>query len=265
MSHFGVSKFCHVSFLAIILIGFLELNAFIKNFSKSIFSKLVPLSAFFFKFHISPTTRKLLVHLRLLPSDNTNFSARSPDRRASPNLTACLHGPSTPRLTRHSPGRLASPNLTACLQGPFTVCCTRVAHHPSSLREPEVALSLHYRNQYHSSKFSPRIWGGNKSSHRINHISFHFQKSHFISFLKNFISHLKLISNFSSTILNIASGDITYRVRARCHMLTIMLMQYIIIFSKFTFFQNPHFSHEIMHKNIPTLQNILFPLETLST
>ena len=203
---FSISNCATCHFLKTISQFVFSKQSHISTVSQKSFSRIVPLSAFIFKFHISPTTRKLLVRLRLLSADGTNLSARGSGYRTSPNLTACLYGPSTPRLTRHSPGRLASPNLTACLQGPFTVCCTRVAHHPSSLREPEVALPRHYRNQYHSSKFSPRIWGGNQSSHQINHISFHFQKSHFISFLKNFISHLKLISNFSSTISQ-------YRVR----------------------------------------------------
>ena len=71
-------------------------------FHKISFSRIVPLSAFFFKFHTSPTTRKLLVRLRLFSADGTNLSARGPGYRASPNLTACL-------------------------QSPFTVCCARLA------------------------------------------------------------------------------------------------------------------------------------------
>ena len=188
---FSVSKLCFVSLSQQFSFRFSKTRLIYQQFfQKFSFLNTVSFPAFFFKFHYLPPLWKLLVRLRLLSADGTNLSARGPGYRASPNLTACLHGPFSPRLTRHSPGRLASPNLTACLQGPFTVCCARLAHHPSSLRELEVALSLHYRNQYHSSKFSPRIWGGNKSSH---HISSHLisQKSHFISPKISF--HFKLI------------------------------------------------------------------------
>jgi hypothetical protein len=146
-----------------------------------------------------------------------------------PNQSLC-----TVRLPRDSHDTVPAACITelnSLFASPFTVCCTRLAQHPSSLRELEVALSLHYRNQNHSSKFSPRIWGGNQiiSSHLISFhfpkISFHFSK---ISFRISKLIFI-LISIISLTVIQFRVWWHTYRVRARCHMLKIMPMQYSII------------------------------------
>ena len=192
-----------------------------QQYSQNRFLISVPFLAFFFKFHISPTTRKLLVRLSLLSADGTNLSARGPGYRASPNLTACLHGPSTERLTRHSPGRLASLNLTACLQGPFTVCCARLAQTSKfSPRTGSGALAA-LPHQNRSSKFSPRTWGGIQISSYL--ISFHFLKNFISHFKTHFHSHLYFLVNRYS--LN-ETSVVTFRVRAHTQ---IMPMQYSII------------------------------------
>ena len=132
-----------------------------------------------------PSLRKLLVRLRLLSADGYQ-PFRSRFRLSCitelNSLFARSDHPAT-HTTQSRPSCITE--LNSLFASPFTVCCTSLAQRPSSLRELEVALSLHYRNQYHSSKFSPRIWGGNQTTHLI---SFH---ENLISFHKNFISHFK--------------------------------------------------------------------------
>jgi len=143
-----------------------------------------------------PSLRKLLVRLRLLSADGYQ-SFRSRFRLSCitelNSLFARSDHPAT-HTTQSRPSCITE--LNSLFASPFTVCCTSLAQRPSSLRELEVALSLHYRNQYHSSKFSPRIWGGNQTT---NHISFHFisRKSHFIS--QKF--HFSFQNSFSITSL----------------------------------------------------------------
>jgi len=153
-------------------------------FPKIDFFVSVPLSAFFFKFHISPTTRKLLVRLRLLSAGGTNLSARGPGCRASPNLTACLQGPSTPRLTRHSPGRLISLNLTGLFM--------RSVHCVLCMLSPNIqVLSANWKWCFRCTTalkpflqvLSANLEVATKSSHLI---SFHFISQNFISFLSLF-------------------------------------------------------------------------------
>jgi hypothetical protein len=104
-----------------------------------------------------PSLRKLLVRFRLLSADGYQ-SFRSRFRLSCitelNSLFARSDHPAT-HTTQSRPSCITE--LNSLFASPFTVCCTSLAQRPSSLRELEVALSLHYRNQYHSSKFSPRI------------------------------------------------------------------------------------------------------------